>query len=163
MGIISTIFGAFSTVMSIVVWILTAICWYKVFEKANVKGWKAFIPFYEDYITYKLAGQSKWFTVSIIAWIAAQGLSLIGGFAVMGELMMALSNGSQMGQNGFLVFGTSFILSFIVFAINIYVSVKLVQRFGKSKGFGIGLVVLPIVFVPILAFGKAQYSDKEWI
>jgi hypothetical protein len=31
------------------------------------------------------------------------------------------------------------------------------KRFGKHALFGLGLLVLPFVFYPILAFGKAQY------
>jgi hypothetical protein len=31
-------------------------------------------------------------------------------------------------------------------------------KFGKGSGFTVGLVLLPIVFVPILAFGDAEYT-----
>jgi len=33
----------------------------------------------------------------------------------------------------------------------------LAARFGKGAGFVVGLILLPIVFYPILAFGSAQY------
>jgi hypothetical protein len=43
--------------------------------------------------------------------------------------------------------------------INIYfwfvVQLKLAERFGMGAGFGLGLVFLPMVFYPILAFGSA--------
>jgi hypothetical protein len=32
------------------------------------------------------------------------------------------------------------------------------KAFGKDAGFTVGLILLPIVFFPILAFGKATYS-----
>ena len=32
------------------------------------------------------------------------------------------------------------------------------KGFGKEAGFTVGLVLLPVVFFPILAFGKATYS-----
>ena len=33
---------------------------------------------------------------------------------------------------------------------------------GKDPiGFGIGLTLLPIIFIPILAFGSSQYTDCE--
>jgi hypothetical protein len=32
------------------------------------------------------------------------------------------------------------------------------ERFGKGVGFGIGLLFLPFIFYPILAFGSAQYG-----
>ena len=33
------------------------------------------------------------------------------------------------------------------------------KGFGKEAGFTVGLVLLPVVFFPILAFGKATYSQ----
>lgn len=46
--------------------------------------------------------------------------------------------------------------------VNIYISfmmwIWLAQEFGKGVGFGLGLIVLPFIFLPILAFGSAQYG-----
>ena len=36
--------------------------------------------------------------------------------------------------------------------------IALAKSFGKDDGFGIGLLLLPIVFYPMLAFGDAQYQ-----
>lgn len=35
---------------------------------------------------------------------------------------------------------------------------ELAKVFGKSTGFGIGLLILGFIFAPILAFGSAQYQ-----
>lgn len=40
---------------------------------------------------------------------------------------------------------------------NLYVMWRLGMSFGKSAGFNVGLLLLPIVFLPMLAFGSAQY------
>jgi len=40
----------------------------------------------------------------------------------------------------------------------IMISLDLARAFGKGSGFGIGLVFLPIIFYPILAFGDAKYQ-----
>lgn len=42
--------------------------------------------------------------------------------------------------------------------ISILVSLDLARVFGKSSGFGVGLILLPIIFYPILAFGDAEYT-----
>jgi hypothetical protein len=42
----------------------------------------------------------------------------------------------------------------------ILTALAVAENFGKSGGFVIGMVLLPIVFYPILAFGDAQYSPK---
>jgi hypothetical protein len=34
------------------------------------------------------------------------------------------------------------------------------QQFGKGRLFGLGLLLLPFVFFPILGFGKARYSGE---
>ena len=43
----------------------------------------------------------------------------------------------------------------IVMMIIVYL--ELAKVFGKSAGFGVGLILLSIVFLPILAFGDAEY------
>mgnify|MGYP006211272381 CR=1 FL=1 len=41
------------------------------------------------------------------------------------------------------------------------VYIDLAHSFGKSTGFGIGLVFLGIIFFPILGFGDAQYVGPK--
>jgi len=53
------------------------------------------------------------------------------------------------------------ILYFIPLAstvIGIIVSIALAESFGKDTGFALGIILLPIVFYPILAFGDSEYS-----
>lgn len=38
---------------------------------------------------------------------------------------------------------------------------ELSKLFGKSVGFTVGLVLLPFIFMPILAFGSAQYQGPQ--
>lgn len=40
----------------------------------------------------------------------------------------------------------------------IVVSLDIAKRFGKGAGFGVGLMLLPFVFYPMLAWGDAQYT-----
>ena len=43
------------------------------------------------------------------------------------------------------------------FVIAIIVYIDLAKSFGKGVGFAIGLLLLPFIFFPILAFGDAEY------
>ena len=43
----------------------------------------------------------------------------------------------------------------IVMMIIMYV--KLAQAFGKGGGFAVGLIFLPVIFLPMLGFGDADY------
>ena len=44
--------------------------------------------------------------------------------------------------------------------VAIIATVAFAQRFGKGAGFVVGLIFLPIIFIPILAFGAAQYVGE---
>lgn len=37
---------------------------------------------------------------------------------------------------------------------------NLSKKFGKTNGFAVLLTILPIIGVPILAFGSAKYQDN---
>ena len=47
----------------------------------------------------------------------------------------------------------------IVVAVLVYI--ELAKCFGKSAGFGIGMVFLGFIFLPMLAFSDAEYMDGE--
>ena len=54
-----------------------------------------------------------------------------------------------------------FILMFIPLVnvvVGILLTVELAKVFGKGVGYAIGMILLPFVFVPMLGFGKAQYT-----
>lgn len=45
----------------------------------------------------------------------------------------------------------------IVYGIKLYI--ELAKAFGKGTGFGIGMIFLPFVFVPMIGFGDAEYQQ----
>jgi Na+/glutamate symporter len=49
----------------------------------------------------------------------------------------------------------------VSFVIAIMLSISLAERFGKGTGFGIGIALLGVVFVPMLAFGDAEYLPPD--
>jgi Family of unknown function (DUF5684) len=50
------------------------------------------------------------------------------------------------------------LIPFVNFIILIILIIDLAKSFGKGVGFGIGLLLLPIIFFPILGFGSARYQ-----
>ena len=46
----------------------------------------------------------------------------------------------------------------IVNLIMLTIPFEIASKFGKGIGFGLGLLFLPFIFYPILAFGDAQYQ-----
>jgi hypothetical protein len=49
-------------------------------------------------------------------------------------------------------------IPFVNFIVGIILCIDLAKSFGKGVGFGIGLILLGIIFFPILGFGSAQYQ-----
>jgi hypothetical protein len=50
------------------------------------------------------------------------------------------------------------LIPFVNFIIAIILIIDLAKSFGKGVGFGIGLILLSLIFFPILGFGSAQYQ-----
>src|SRR6266404_2056789 len=49
-------------------------------------------------------------------------------------------------------------IPFVNLIIWIILCIDIAKAFGKGAGFGIGLLLLPFIFFPILGFGSAQYQ-----
>jgi hypothetical protein len=50
------------------------------------------------------------------------------------------------------------LIPFVNFIIGIILCIDLAKSFGKGVGFGIGLILLGVIFFPVLGFGSAQYQ-----
>jgi hypothetical protein len=49
------------------------------------------------------------------------------------------------------------LVPFVNFVVAIIMIFKLSSAFGHGVGFGFGLLFLPVIFIPILAFGSSEY------
>ncbi len=50
------------------------------------------------------------------------------------------------------------LIPFVNLVIGILVAIALAEKFGQGGGFAVGLILLPFVFYPLLAFGSAEYQ-----
>jgi len=53
------------------------------------------------------------------------------------------------------------LIPFVNFIIIILIYLELAKVFGKDTGYGLGIVFLPIIFLPMLAFGDSKYVKIE--
>ncbi|HTS42781.1 MAG TPA: S26 family signal peptidase [Puia sp.] len=64
--------------IQLLILLLPAIGFYKMFEKAGVPGWKAFVPFYNTWIILQLAQRPKhwvfWQLVPVVGWFISMGI-----------------------------------------------------------------------------------------
>ncbi len=51
-----------------------------------------------------------------------------------------------------------FFIPLVNFIIIIIICLDIAKHFGQGAGFGIGLLLLPFIFYPILGFGSATYQ-----
>lgn len=110
--------------------IFMIVVYWKLFSKAGEAGWKAIIPIYNSYILFKIAKAPLFFFV----WLACMLLSFSTN-----ETILVIR-----------LIGT--LVAYII------LDVKIAKAFGKSAGFAVGLIIFPIIFFPILAFGSATYQ-----
>lgn len=138
-------FGSYiiAAVLSSVV-LTFGIRWF-IFKKAGEKGWKALIPFYSDYINYKIAWDTRIYVALLVAMVASFILGTVLGWIspALGSIISVILNTAVMGAQAI----AGMILQF-----------KMARAFGRNDYFAVGLYFLGSVFSAILAFGDAQYK-----
>lgn len=127
---------------SIVWFFISAIGYRKMFLKAGEAGWKAFIPYYNNYICFKFAWNTKMFWPFLIALLLVQCLPASGN--------LPLQLVSLVGTVVFFVFG-------------IKMDIRVAKSFGKTSGWGVLLFFFPFIVSLILGFGKAEYIGNTTI
>ncbi len=53
-----------------------------------------------------------------------------------------------------------FLIPIVSFVVTIIVFIDVAKAFGKGAGFGVGLALLGFIFLPILAFGDAEFQGS---
>ncbi|MGC6177472.1 DUF5684 domain-containing protein [Lacrimispora sp. 38-1] len=133
-------FGMIIILLGLAIGILLLAAEWKIFSKAGRPGWAALIPIYNIYVRSNVVfGNLGYF----IAFLVIAVINFIGRTSEVGGL-------NSLGAL------CTFILH-IVYCINIS------KAFGKSGGFTVGLILLPVIFFPILAFGSDEYIGPQKI
>ena len=135
--LIGGVIGVTTIILAVVKYVITAMGYAKMFGKAGEPGWKAFVPFYNEYILFKTCWTTNMFFVSLI-------LSIL--YSVVDSL----------GDNFFLK-----LLGFVIFIPSLLVDAKKAMNVSKAFNRGIGTAVgcffFPVIFSWILGFGSAEY------
>ena len=140
--------------------ILRIIARWRIFEKAGEKGWKAIIPFYSDYIFYKIIDMVPFFWALLASGVVVGAIGAATGsvntFTVSGDSFSVTSTQAVNPLATFLGFAVS-IFSIVV---AILAAIRTAKVFGKGGGYIAGLILIPDIFLMILGFGKAKYDKK---
>lgn len=138
-GIVATLM----LVGSIVWFFVAAIGYRKMFMKAGEAGWKAFIPYYKNFICFKFAWNTKMFWPFLVGMLLTQS-----GMADSGSLLLQLVA---------LVFGI------IAIVLGVKLDIRVAKSFGKTALWGVALFFFPFVVSLILGYGNAEYIGNTTI
>ncbi len=135
-GIMIFIF-ALAAIVTIIVVISEWILW----EKAKQPGWAAIIPVYATIIRLKVAGKPMTWLIWLMQFYLGYGFYFLFLYT----------------QNPF--FALIYFASAVVRLIFTIMTLNGISKaFGKDEGYTVGLVFLPFIFLPILAFGQATFK-----
>ena len=126
---------------------------WRIFSKAGEPGWKALIPGYNTYVHYKVSTLKRPLMHTIVSAVLSS-LNIIASRAVLLTEIYNISSTLSHLSRPIIYFGLGLPVA-ILGGISLF---KLAKAFGQSTGFAVGLILLPLVFQPILGFGKAQYT-----
>ena len=115
---------------------LSAIGYFKMFQKAGQRSWFAFIPLLREYALFKMAWTVKAFVISIVMLVALQ----ISGM-----------------QEGLLLSLLGAVCGIVWIVIQVKLVIRLAKAFGKDGVWALLLFVVPFIATLILGFGSAQY------
>jgi hypothetical protein len=129
LGFAAGVFLVFA-LFSLLLYLLIVASAAKLLSKAGESWWKALIPIYSNLVFLRVIKRPTWWIVFyIVPWMAW----------IIPEAMIV----------------SVLILPFLVVAI--INSFDLAKAFGRGPGFAIGIILLPLIFLPILAFGNSKY------
>ena len=145
-----------------------------IFKKANMKPDMAFTPFYRDFLFASIAtGKSAAINIiiSIVKNICVIYIVIFFSLNTFFDVVELIAFFIQYHVGAILLYIMFIIYYFtlwwpLAFSFLAYLIIKpimlfsLVHKFGKSPHFATGLIFLPFIFYPILAFDKSEYNKE---
>lgn len=133
------VIGTLLVVGGIIWFFISALGYFKMFKKAGVPAWMAFIPLVGDYARFKMSWNMKIFVPYIISLVLVQTLPSEGSLA------MSL---------------VTLVVSIIFLVLHVKLCIRMAKSFGKGTGWGWLMVVAPFIVSLILGFGSAEYQGN---
>lgn len=133
--------AAWIAILSLAIVLASVVALWRIFEKAGAPGWASLIPLYNMHVLYKLCWEAKFFWFQILLSIAArvlQGVDDTGMLTAFGAM-----------------------LSLAAVIMGLMLPFRLAKAFGKSKLFGLGLLIFNTIHLLILGFGSAEYVGSR--
>ena len=133
-----------AVVINFLLGLVVLVSTWRVFTKAGRPGWAAIVPIYNLVVLCQIADRPAW-----------QGVVLFFSGTLTRLVILFVDPGNLAALP------IAMALAGVTLGLWLLASYALAGKFGKSRAFAIGLIVLPFVFFPILAFGDAKYEDDS--
>ncbi|MDO4465749.1 MAG: DUF5684 domain-containing protein [Bacillota bacterium] len=122
-----------------------------VFGKMGEQKWKAFIPFFREYVLFKNVWKTEYFWLYFLAKI-----TLYISLSVL--FLLSLWSGNELL---ILELGATIVfVGLVMFVIHILLTNKLSHAFGHGNVFTLGLVFFDYIFLMILGLEKNQFRKS---
>lgn len=144
LALITLVFGGIVGIIIMLIYlinyIICAVGYWKMFEKAGEKGWKALIPVYNEYVMFDIAWDAKYFWYYLGSYILS--VFLTAETMIFSLILLAAS--------------------IAVLYFNIKMKINLSRAYGFGIGMGLLFVFLPFVASLIVGFGDSAYHGKQY-
>ena len=120
----------------------------QVNKKARRPGWAAIVPYYCNYVRAEIGGNTKPFWIMLPCHLVSAICSIMSNFIEEGIPLL-------------LLLVISFTASIAIFVCFIIITYNLAKSFGYGVGFTVGLLLIPLVFYPILAWNSSTYNGPD--
>jgi hypothetical protein len=156
------LFPSWMLIVYSIIWVLIAalmlVSLWRLFVKMGQPGWKGIVPFYNLWTAIKVLKKPvRWFW-----WLTGTYLLCLLTSATISVLLLtALAAGYSSGTILSVMILT--ILCIAAAIVGLVYEILLIRAWARSFGYGVGftwgLILLPVVFLPILAFGESVFTE----
>ena len=152
-----------SSAFGLILGVFMILCTAKLFIKAGEKGWKAIIPFYNSYLTFKLCWKGKKFWA---AFFLTFFLIITLGVLTFCVILLQYEDALAFDYNSFAIIAiiasaVIIVLSIWLLILQIKLNVRMAKAYGQEGAFAVGLIFLPVIFLAILAFNHDEYIGPQ--
>jgi hypothetical protein len=147
--------------VQLIVSLALVVAWWQIFTKAGRRGWYAIVPFFNVYQAMKVARAPKWFFWTGLIAVPALWYAVVTEFLTILGFPSGTASEVRTAQTEVeLWWYLGIALVTVLAAIYFITMVYLAKAFGKTELFGFGLILLPWIFLFVLAFSSnIRYED----
>ena len=131
-------------IFSVLFWGITSLSIWRLFVLAKQPGWPALVPFWNVIVLARMVG------------VGSNEIFLFVGAGLLGSLKWA----GKWTPAALSLGAISPVAGLVALYYGFHIMEKVSERYQRPKSFAWGLILLPVVFFPILAFTSTEPAEK---